>query len=133
MYEVKFRNKEDKNILCVLELPSSIHESINTIDAYLRNEIKEVYSISPSQYKEAFHDDCDISGASTKWYAVTMEHVTINEKGKETTQKYKILVEATDFDACYSRVKTIAKEGYEMTKYGIKETNIELVLVDVAH
>lgn len=128
MYEVKFQNKDDKSVLYVLEFASSVNEAMVIAARYLASEIKEVYSISLSQYKEAFHSDSAV--ADQKWYGVTLQQETIDENGKEKTIKYKILVEAKDFDECYERVKVIAKEGYEMTKRGISETSIQYVLTD---
>ncbi len=128
MYEVKFLSKKDRSVLYVLEFATSVKDALEIASHYLAGEIKEVYSVNLSQYKEAFHSDSAV--VDQKWYAVTLTQETVDENGREKSFKYKILIEAKDLDECYERAKVIAKEGYEMTKHGIRETNIQYVLTD---
>lgn len=128
MYEIKFKGSDKKNHYYVLEMASSVTDAVKIAKAYLCNEIEELYSVALSQYKEAYHASEQVS--DLRWYSVTMEQSTIDEKDGEKTVKYKILVEARDFDACYSTVKTIEREGYEMAKSAISAVKVEYVLQD---
>lgn len=128
MYEIKFKGSDKKNHLYILEFASSITDAVSIAKAYLCNEMEELYCVCLSQFKEAFHASSQVDGL--RWYSVTMEQLTIDEKGKEKSCKYKILVEARDFDESYSRAKEIAKEGYEMAKSAISSCKVEHVLQD---
>lgn len=134
MYEAKLKTTEGKNEHIVLERVLNIEEA--TAVAKSLPGVEEVIAVYLSQYKEVYYDSTE---DQTKWYEATLACETataIDEKDskgnvKSKITKHKILVEAKNFNDCFTRLKGILEQGYEMDQKAIKETNIAYVLQDV--
>lgn len=129
MYEVKFKSEAEKSRFhFVIENALSCLEAIHAIADNRKDA--EVLSAYLSQYKEIVRNEHVGSDyVDHKWYDVTAASICVDEKsGKEKKMKYHMLVDAPDFDTAVEYTKEALSQGYDMTTFSIKETDITDVI-----
>lgn len=125
MYEVKFKTLNNKKRLHVVSENSlSCLEAIDVAAKEYGDSLEEIFSVYVSTYKEVVRNDTD-EDVDHKWYDVTAASVCADpESGKEKKLKYHLLIDAPDFDSAVEKTKDTLSQGYDMTTFSIKETDI---------